>query len=113
MEKRVMNIVENICSHNISDCRGLSLADEGRKLLDFANVPNNANIQEIPLCWDNQVVILFLMPNDDNYYSLFAGIGNDGKFYFELSITGKLLTNGYFDFYDEEEILNIDYFKNY
>lgn len=82
--------------------------------MDLANIPQEADIQEIPLDWNNQVVILFLMPNDKNYYSLFAGIGNNEKFYFGLSITGILLDNGCFDFFEghgeKEVILPIDYF---
>jgi hypothetical protein len=83
-----------------------------RKLLDLANVPTNATIHEIPVNWDNQVVILFLLPNDDNYYSLFSGISKDGNFHFELSITG-ILSENIFDFYNEDKELDIDYFLNY
>lgn len=109
-EEKIMNLVKKICGTESTDCRSLNKSDLGRQLLDIANVPKNADIQEIPLDWDNQVVVLFLLPNDTNYYSLFAGIGLDGKFYFELTITGKL--NGkVFDFFDEEEQLDIDYFK--
>ena len=61
-----------------------------RELMNIANIPENAEIEEIPLNWNNQVVILFLLPDDKNYYSLFAGIGNDNEFHFELSITGTL-----------------------
>jgi hypothetical protein len=109
MQSKVMSIVRKICSTESTNCRSLNKANLARQLLDMANVPQNADIQEIPLDWDNQVVVLFLLPNDKNYYSLFAGIGLDNKFYFTLGITGVLKGN-MFDFYDEEEELDIDYF---
>lgn len=115
MKDRILQIVEQICNMEFTDCRGLSKVELARELMNLANIPQNADIQEIPLDWNNQVVILFLLPNDKNYYSLFAGIGCDGKFYFELSITGILKENGWFQFFEEEgkqdEILPIDYFE--
>lgn len=114
MQNKVMEIVKKICKAESVSCRGLDQQALARKLMDIANIPPEADIQEIPVNWDNMVLILFLLPNDKNYYSLFAGIGIDGNFHFELSITGKLLDNGYFDFFEEhgekEQILPIDYF---
>lgn len=109
MQSKVMTIVERMCSTSLTDCKGLNLCTEARKLMKLANVPSTAEIQEIPLCEDSQVVVLFLLPSDKNYYSLFAGIGLDRKFYFELSITG-VLNGAEFLFFDEEDILPIDYF---
>lgn len=113
MQNKVMAIVERICNIESISCRGLDQSGFARELMDLANIPQNADIQEIPLDWNNQVVILFLMPNDKNYYSLFAGIGNNGKFYFELSITG-ILEGEYFHFFQEDDkeeiVLPIDYF---
>ena len=110
MQDKIMELVREICNTQSTDCRSLNKASLARELMDIANVPQNAEIQEIPLDRDNQVVILFLLPNDENYYSLFAGIGNDRKFYFELSVTGKL-NGSTFDFFEEEKMLDIDYFK--
>lgn len=114
MQNRVMELVKTICNMESTDCRSFNKQDLARELMDLANVPKDADIQEIPLDWNNQVVILFLLPDDKNYYSLFSGIGNDGKFYFELSITGTLLDNGYFEFLEEhgqkDQVLPIDYF---
>lgn len=114
MKNKVMQLVEQICNAKSTDCRSLNKGSLARELMNLANIPQNADIQEIPLDWNNQVVILFLLPNDKNYYSLFAGIGCDGKFYFELSITGTLKENGWFHFFEEEgkqdEVLPIDYF---
>ena len=109
-KNEILVLVEKICT-NSADCRGLDKKDMARELMDIAHIPGNAEIEEIPLNWNNQVVILFLLPNDKNYYSLFAGIGNDGNFHFELSITGTLQENGYFDFFAEEEMLPINYFE--
>ena len=106
----VMRLVRQICDEPSTDCRSLNKSALAREILNIAHVPQNANIQEIPLDWDNQIVILFLLPDDANYYSLFAGIGLDGNFYFELSITG-VLKGKHFDFYEEETPLDINYFN--
>lgn len=114
MKNKVMAIVEKICNTESISCRGLDKSNFARELMNLANIPQNADIQEIPLDWNKQVVILFLLPNDKNYYSLFAGIGNDGKFYFELSITG-ILDGDYFHFFQDEgkedQILSINFFE--
>lgn len=110
MKNKILALVKKICTNN-SDCRGLNNKEVARELMNIANIPENAEIEEIPLNWNNQVVILFLLPDDKNYYSLFAGIGNDNEFHFELSITGTLQENGYFDFFAEEEMLPINYFE--
>ena len=110
MQDKVMSIVKEICNTESTDCRSLNKANLARQLLDIANVPQDANIQEIPLDWDNQVEIFFLMPNDTNYYNLFAGIGRDNNFHFELGITG-ILSGNEFDFYEEEKEIDIDYFN--
>lgn len=110
MRDKVMKLVREICSMESTNCRSLNKSTVAKKLLDLVNVPKNANIQEIPLDWNNQVVVLFLIHGDSNYYSLFAGIGDDGKFYFELTIAG-ILSDGIFEFFDEEKPLSIDYFK--
>ena len=112
MREKVLDIVSKICEMKSTDCRGLNKRDLAKKLLNLANVPENAEIEEIPLDWNNQVVVLFLIPGDKNYYSLFAGIGNDGKFYFELSITGVLESNGYFRFFESEKIIDSSYFES-
>ena len=109
-KNEILALVEKICTNN-SACRGLNNKEMARELMNIANIPENAEIEEIPLNWNNQVVILFLLPDDKNYYSLFAGIGNDNEFHFELSITGTLQENGYFDFFAKEEMLPINYFE--
>lgn len=110
MQDKVMSIVKEICNTESTDCKSLNKANLARQLLDIANVPQDAEIQEIPLDWDNQVEILFLMSNDTNYYSLFAGIGRDNNFYFKLGITG-ILNGNEFDFFEEEKEIDIDYFR--
>lgn len=111
-ENKIMEIVDEICGLRSTDCRSLNKSTLARKLMDIANIPESAEIQEIPLDWNRQVVILFLMPNDTNYYDLFAGKGNDDKFHFNLSIDGILNEDtGEFDFFEKENILDINYFK--
>ena len=109
---KIMQLVDAICDAKSIDCRSLNKSKLARKLMDFAYIPKSAEIQEIPLDWNNQVLILFLMPKDKNYYSLFAGIGNDNKFYFELTITG-ILEDGHFGFFENEIPLDADYFRKY
>ena len=109
MKNRVMNLVNTICDLKSADCRSLNKSDIARELMNLANIPESAKIQEIPLDWNSQVEILFTLPDDTNYYSLFAGIGRDGNFYFQLSITG-FLDGEYFEFYDNEKKIDIDYF---
>ena len=109
MQNQIMELVKSICNTESTGCRSLNKSDVARKLLEIANVPTTAEIQEIPLDWNNQVVILFLLPNDNNYYSLFSGIGKSGDFHFELSIIGILKGNE-FNFYDEDQQLDINYF---
>ena len=109
MQDKVMQLVKEICNKESANCRSLNKTEFARKLLDIANVPANADIQEIPLDWDEQVNILFLIPNDTNYYSLFAGYGMDNNFYFQLGITGVLNRNE-FEFFDKDKTLDINYF---
>ena len=108
----VMFAVDRICTTKATDCRSLNKAKIARELLDLAHIPFDANITEIPLDCNNQVVILFLLPGDDdkNYYSLFAGITEDNKFHFDLTIAGTFGEDGYFNFFDDEIPLENDYF---
>ena len=59
MREKVLDIVSKICEMKSTDCRGLNKRDLAKKLLNLANVPENAEIEEIPLDWNNQVVVLF------------------------------------------------------
>lgn len=108
MENKVMQLVKQICNVESTDCRSLNKKDLVRELMNLANVPQDADIQEVPVDWDNMVEISFLIPDDNNYYNLFAGIGTDNNFHFELSIIGKLLDNGYFHFFEEDGKKNKD-----
>ena len=114
LKAKIMQLVREICNTPSTNCRSLNKSLLARELLDIANVPQNAEIQEIPLDWDNQVVILFLIPDDVIYYSLFAGIGKDGNFYFDLTVTGILRENQFesrFEFISDEISLDLNYFK--
>lgn len=114
MKNKVMAIVEKFCNAESVSCRGLDQSGLARELMDLANVPQNAEIQEIPVNYDNMVAINFLIPGNDKYFCLFAGIGMNGNYHFELSIIGTLLENGWFHFRQEdglsELIIPIDYF---
>lgn len=109
-----MPIVKEICSITPTDCRSLNKAHLARQLMDLLNIPQNAEIYEIPLDWDDEVVILFMLPNDKNYYSLGAGHWLDGTERLILSITGRWKGRK-FKFFEEEgkeDIpLPLDYFQ--
>lgn len=109
MQDKVMQIVKEICNTESTNCRSLNKKQLARQLMDIANIPQEADIQEIPLDWNNQVDILFLMPNDKNYYSLFAGMGIDNNFHFSLGIIG-VLNGDEFDFFSEDKEIDINYF---
>lgn len=83
LEGKAMEIVRAICAMPATDCRSLNKAAEARKLLDLVHVPETAEIHEIPLDWDEQVEVMFTVPDDKTYYGLTAGM-NDGKFFIEL-----------------------------
>lgn len=105
-----MEIVHEICTISSTDCRSLNKSDLARKLMDLVNIPQNAEIQEIPLDWEDQVDVCFTIPNDDNYYSLYAGHWLDDTESMELANTGKI-NGSQFEFYEKEIDLPLDYFS--
>lgn len=110
-----IDIVREICAKNSTDCRSLNKSDLARKLMDMANVPDDAEITEIPLDIDNQVAILFVVPNDDKYYCLYAGHWNNNTESMQLAITGTVYRSEDrldFNFFDEEKEIGLDYFKS-
>ena len=74
-----MPIVEKISSFPPSaldrtEEDGKELLNLCRTLMDMVNIPSNAEIYEIPLMKNNQVVIYFFLENDDEKeYCLNAG----------------------------------------
>lgn len=117
--KAIMEIVDRICSMESSNCRSLNKRNDARLLMDHANIPSTAIITEIPLDWDKQVEILFTMPEDithkvNYYFSLFAGIGMNGKFCFNLYKVGEWKPNSCeVDFYVRDKSIPMDYFINH
>ena len=105
-----MEIVHEICTTSSTDCRSLNKSDLARKLMDLVNIPQNAEIQEIPLDWEDQVDVCFTIPNDDNYYSLYAGHWLDDTESMKLANTGKI-DGSQFEFYEKEIDLPLDYFN--
>lgn len=115
MQNKIMELVDKICSMESLNCRSLNKRNEARLIMDFAGIPVDAIIHEIPLDWDRQVEIMFTIPEDkvhkvNYYFGLFAGIGCDGEFHFELSKCGEWSKN-YFDFYIRDKHIPIDYFR--
>lgn len=111
MKDKVLNLVSAICNEVSTDCRSLNKAGIARELMNLIDIPEIAEIREIPLDWDNQVAIYFKIPNDNNYYGLYAGIGNDNQYFFDLTIIGDFdIETGEFNFYDAEKQIPIDCF---
>lgn len=109
-----MKIVRKICNAESTDCRSLNKSALARKLMDMVSIPNNAEIMEIPLDWNNQVAILFIIPDDNNYYCLYAGHWNNNIESMRLMISGTVRRGKDrldFDFFDEEKEVGLDYFK--
>lgn len=75
MKMDFMKIVKEICSIESANCRSLNKSEVARKLMDMIDIPRSAEIQEIPLDWNDQVEILFTIPEDKYYYGLSAGHG--------------------------------------
>lgn len=82
-KETVLSLVAQICNAKSTDCRSLNKVSLASELLDLAGV-TEYTITEIPLDWDNQVVIIFHVNNE--FKELFAGIGCDGKYYFEVTV---------------------------
>lgn len=109
-----MPFVKEICNMEATDCSSLNKSKLARELMNLVNIPQNAEIYEIPLDWDDEVVILFMLPNDKNYYSLGAGHWLDGTERLILSITGRWKGREFKFFQEEgkEDIpLPLDYFQ--
>lgn len=107
-------LVTRICSEPGTDCHSLNKAALGRRLLDLFNVPTTAQITEIPLDWGGQVEVCFILPGNANYFSLYAGKWLDGSESCYLAIIGRQREEGekvWYDFFQIEEILPDDYFK--
>ena len=115
-KKYILEVVNKICTMPSKGCRSLNKSEYARVLMGFANVPVDATIHEIPLDWDNQVEVMFTIPEDkvhkvNYYFSLFAGIGTDGNFHFNLYKCGEWnAKNGNFDFYVRDKQIPDDYF---
>lgn len=115
MKMDSMKIVKEICSIESTNCRSLNKSEVARKLMDMIDIPQNAKIQEIPLDWNDQVEILFTIPEDKYYYGLSAGHWLDGAESMYLEIIGvqrKQRDDTWLDFYNTGKRLPLDYFKN-
>lgn len=114
MKMDFMKIVKEICSIESTNCRSLNKSEVARKLMDMIDIPRSAEIQEIPLDWNDQVEILFTIPEDKYYYGLSAGHWLDGTESMYLKIIGTQRKQGddtWFDFYNIGKRLPLDYFK--
>lgn len=114
MKMDFMKIVREICSVKSIDCHSLNKSELARKLMDMVNIPQNAEIQEIPLDWNNQIEILFTVPKDKYYYGLSAGrwLNETESMFLEIIGVQRKQCNGiWFDFYNTGKRLLLDYFR--
>lgn len=108
--ENILAIVSRICEQPTFDsCRNIensTTINLARSLLKIADIPESAIIYEIPLYWSNQVEIYFGVYGDSNFYSLFAGIGIDNSFCFQLEIIGiyDYINEGYELFGELEDV---------
>ena len=109
-KNEVMAVVKRMCNLESIGCRSLNKSKDARILMDGLNVPKNAEIWEIPVDWNDAVLIVFEIPNDHNYYTLFAGIGTDGNYYYNISIEGTIIDGQIKPFEKDGIILSKDYF---
>lgn len=114
-----MPIVEKICSFPPSaldrtEEDGKELLNLCRTLMDMVNIPSNAEIYEIPLMKNNQVVICFFLENDDEKeYCLNAGHWLDDTISMKLEAYGKETHEYDIEMYTAFESLPLDYFENH
>ncbi len=87
MKAKVLKIVNKICNNELCGCRGLAGNMEyvaelfSLKGISFSDI----KVNEVPLHWQRQVVILYTVCETGEHRELFAGIGSDNKFYFRDS----------------------------
>lgn len=113
--KDFMSVVREMCARKSTDCRSLNMKDLARKLMDMVNIPQNAEIFEIPLNWQNQVGIIFMVPNYPVAFVLYAGHWKNGTESMQLDVLGTI--HEYddcisIDYWKEEMSLSLDFFKN-
>ena len=112
--KDFMSVVREICTRIPTKCRSLNMVDLARRLMDMINVPQNAEIFEIPLNWQNQVGITFIIPGYPVAFGLYAGYWKNGTESMQLEITGVICKDDhstYIDYWKKEMKLPLDYFK--
>lgn len=101
-KQKIFDLVRAICNSTVSlhsdkdvppDCPTESSYSAAYDLLKTVGVSPEAVIFEIPLCWDNQVVIRFTIgewrdKEDVVIFSLSAGVSccDSGRFFFELQV---------------------------
>lgn len=85
--EQAMQLVNQICN-NETNCRGLANNQESiNALLTLKGInPSHVTVTEVPVNWNNQVVVLYQNNITKEYRELFVGIGNDGTFYFDDSL---------------------------
>ena len=114
--KDFMCVVREMCARKSTDCRSINMADLAWRLMDMVDIPQTAEIFEIPLHWDNQVGITFMVPNYPVAFGLYAGLWKNGTKSMQLEIVGTICNddnNGIsIDYWKEEMNLPLDYFRN-
>lgn len=109
-----MSIVRKMCERSSTDCRSLNMKFYARKLMDMVGIPQNAEIFEIPLNWDNQVGITFTVPDYPVAFGLYVGHWNNGTESMQLEIVGVIHkdNDGISISYKEEKSISLDFFSD-
>lgn len=113
--KDFMSVVREMGTRKSTDCRSLNMTDLARRLMDMVDIPQNAEIFEIPLNWHIQVGITFMVPNYPVAFGLYAGLWKNGTESMKLEIVGTIRKDDdgiSIDYWKEEMSLPLDYFKN-
>ena len=113
--KDFMSVGREMCARKSTDCRSLNMTDLARRLMDMVDIPQNAEIFEIPLNWHIQVGITFTVPKYPVAFGLYAGYWNNGTESMQLVIVGTIRNDDdgiSIDYWKEEMSLPLDYFKN-
>lgn len=110
MENKVMELVNRICNTD-TNCRGLINNTEAiNSLLELKGINlSDIRVYEVPINWNNQVLICYENLFTNEYRQLFCGIGTDGNFYFE----DKRDEEYYSHLSDNEETNEEEYTKEY
>jgi hypothetical protein len=95
IQNQVMGILDKIptIKENPHSCRGLEYSEIANELFALIGIDSETiEITEIPLhvhhtelyCNKSLTQFVVIFEKDESFYNMFAGIGNDNNFYFDI-----------------------------